>query len=305
MTGMALKQTLFDNQDARTYFSALAAQARNAGQAGVTIADMRAAAAAFADSPLAHTVPADVVREDITIPSGSRAAWFTPPIPRGSAPVLYLHGGGYVCGSVDGARGLAAQIARVFAAPVFAVGYRQAPECPIPAAIEDAYASYAWLTTQSAEPITIVGDSAGGQLAMHAAVLAAKAGLPTPASIVAIAPWLELSMSSDSWRRNRDRDASTLEMGLLFRAAYLNGQPPQAASIARRDMGLLPRFLIVMGDADLGVDDAVAFATDAGAAGVEVALDLYAGLPHNFVRYAHPISVAALNRAAAFVRRAA
>ena len=96
--------------------------------------------------------------------------------------ILYLHGGGYVVGSIISHRGLAASLTRSSKARVLNVGYRLAPEHRFPAAVDDALEAYRWLLASGADPANVVigGDSAGGGLAIATMVSIKDAGLPMP-----------------------------------------------------------------------------------------------------------------------------
>src|SRR6185369_14605925 len=80
--------------------------------------------------------------------------------------ILYLHGGGYVVGSLNTHREIAARFGRAAGCRVVTVDYRLAPEYPHPAAVDDAVAAYRWLLAEGATParLAIAGDSAGGGL---------------------------------------------------------------------------------------------------------------------------------------------
>src|SRR6185369_6115324 len=114
---------------------------------------------------------ADVTVEPVSANS-VKAEWTaTPDADRGRA-VLYLHGGGYVIGSLDSHRHLVAEVGRAARAPVLAIDYRLAPEHPFPAPVDDSLAAYRFLLSHGVQPggITIAGDSAGGGLVVAAMV---------------------------------------------------------------------------------------------------------------------------------------
>jgi epsilon-lactone hydrolase len=288
--------------DGAQWFAQLVSAAKRAAAPELSVGRMREVALAFAGSELAHRSPPKVAREDVELPCGVRASWFRPAGARREAPLIYFHGGGYVCGSIDASAGLAAQIATHFAAPLLAVGYRQAPEHSIPAAIVDAHTAHAWATTQTEAPITLIGDSAGGQLAVSAASMACRAGLRQPRAVIAVSAWFDLSMQRPSWTLNAARDFSTVELGRFFRDAYLQGRPVEAAQTRKEDLAQLCPTLVVMGGAELAFDDAAAFVEDARASGADVTFEVYEDLPHNFVRYASSLSLVAIERMAAWER---
>jgi acetyl esterase/lipase len=111
--------------------------------------------------------PADDIKCERVSAGGVDAEWVCAPNAAADRFVLYLHGGGYVIGSVNTHRDLLARISRAASARVLGPNYRLAPEHPFPAAVDDAVAGYRWLLAQGAKAsrIAVAGDSAGGGLA--------------------------------------------------------------------------------------------------------------------------------------------
>src|SRR5438477_8713447 len=130
---------------------------------------------------LEYGIAADVTVEPVTA-NGVRAEWTSTPQDSSDAALLYLHGGGYVIGSLDSHRHLVAEAGRAAGCWALALDYRLAPEHPFPAAVDDAVAGYRYLLTRGVKPgrIAIAGDSAGGGLVVAAMVAFREAGLPQP-----------------------------------------------------------------------------------------------------------------------------
>ncbi|KAF9359508.1 hypothetical protein BGX26_012141 [Mortierella sp. AD094] len=129
--------------------------------------------------------------------------------------VLYLHGGGYILGSVQTHRWASSAMARLGEAKVLSVDYRLAPDSPFPAALVDALAAYLYLLNPPADSCTapvdsknivIMGDSAGGGLTFATMLAIRDAGLPVPGGIIGISPWLDLLHSMPSVLTNVDSD---------------------------------------------------------------------------------------------------
>src|SRR6516162_4177221 len=125
---------------------------------------------------------------------GVSAEWITAPNARVDRFVVYLHGGGFVMGSVHTHRGLMGRISRSAEARVLGVDYRLAKEFPFPAALEDATAAYRWLIANGAKAshIAIAGDSAGGGLSLSTLVALRNAPDPMPAAAVCLSPWVDM-----------------------------------------------------------------------------------------------------------------
>src|SRR5215469_13295451 len=114
---------------------------------------------------LEYGLAPDVAVEPVTA-NGVRAEWTSTPHAERDAAILYLHGGGFVIGSLDSHRHLVSEAGRAAQVWTLALDYRLAPEHPFPAAVEDALAGYRFLLSRGyrAERVAIAGDSAGGGL---------------------------------------------------------------------------------------------------------------------------------------------
>ena len=188
------------------------------------------------------------------------------------AAILYLHGGGYVIGSLDSHRHLVAEAGREAGCWALALDYRLAPEHPFPAAVDDAVAGYRYLLGRGIAPgrIAIAGDSAGGGLVVAAMVAIRDAGLPMPGCGWCISPWVDMEAIGDTMTSKAEADPTVQKAGILDMARlYLNGADPRsplAAPLHADLMGLAP-LLIQVGACETLLDDAIRLARVAGAVG--------------------------------------
>jgi monoterpene epsilon-lactone hydrolase len=216
---------------------------------------------------------------------GVEAEWITAPGAANDRFVLYLHGGGYVIGSINTHRDLMARISRAAKARVLGLNYRLAPESPFPAAVDDAVAGYRWLLGQGARPgrVVIAGDSAGGGLAAATLVAIRDAKLPTPAAGVMLSPWVDLEGLGESMTTRLEADPVVRKEGLVGMAqAYLQGQDPRTplAAPLYADLKGLPPLLIQVGDAETLLDDSKRLDARAKAAGVRTRLEVWPEMIH-------------------------
>lgn len=229
-------------------------------------------------------MPADIAVTAVSAPARP-AEWLRSPGAAAGPVVLYLHGGGYVIGSVRSHRHLAAAVASALGGSALIVDYRLAPEDPFPAAVEDAVAAYRWLLDGgvAAARIAIAGDSAGGGLTVATLLALRDAGLARPAAGVCISPWVDLTCSGKTYATHSARDPIVLaaSIGEMARA-YLGAKDPRTplASPLYADLAGLPPLLIHVGSEEVLLDDAESLAGRARAAGVEAALEVWPEMVH-------------------------
>src|SRR3954469_5850492 len=173
------------------------------------IAEMRAAVAPLKgtmsgpaarapfDDVMVHTPDAPRVTYERSNLGGVTGIWCTPDGAHPNAALLYLHGGAYVLGSADAYQHFVGQIAVRSKAAVFIAQYRLAPEHPFPAALEDAKAAYRGLVESGVRTIAVVGDSAGGGLALALLSVVASESV-TPVAAGVMSPWTDLSLTGRS-----------------------------------------------------------------------------------------------------------
>ncbi|HKD66506.1 MAG TPA: alpha/beta hydrolase [Candidatus Binataceae bacterium] len=239
-----------------------------------------------------NAIPAqpDVKAERISA-GGVDAEWITAPGAAADRVVLYLHGGGYVLGSVKTHRDLIGRISRAAQARVLALNYRLGPEHPFPAAVDDALAGYRYLLENKVQPsrIVVAGDSAGGGLTIAALIAIRDAGLRVPAAGVCLSPWVDMEGKGESMTTRAKADPVVQREGLVGMAqAYLGGKDPRTplASPIHADLKGLPPLLIQVGDAETLLDDSTRIADKARAAGVQVKLEVWPEMIHVWQMFA-------------------
>jgi monoterpene epsilon-lactone hydrolase len=242
---------------------------------------------------------------------GVRAHRVTRPASRPDRNILHLHGGAFVIGSPSLYRHVTWRFASATRACVLSIDYRLAPEHPFPAALEDAVAAYRSLIEDGADPrqIAVIGDSAGGGLALAMLQKLRDQHVPLPAAAVALSPWTDLALAGASVRLNAEADPM-INIDQLTRAAehYLAGADPRTryASPLYGDAAGLPPTLIQVGSDEVLRDDAVRMAERMQAAGCRVDLEIWPRMPHAWQLFAPllPEAGRAIARIGAFVRSA-
>jgi monoterpene epsilon-lactone hydrolase len=248
-----------------------------------TIEEQRAKNARFTES---FRLPGDVRCQQISADDVA-AEWIEAPGAE-SGVILYLHGGCYALGSVDTHREFVARLARATRMRALGIDYRLAPEHPFPAALEDATAAYGWLLAQGIDPSRVIfaGDSAGGGLALATLVALRDAGRPLPAGAVCLSPWTDLALTGASIQTKAQVDLVLGREGIEKYTRYYAGEHHQVThpliSPLYADLKGLPPLLVLVGTEEILLDDATRCAENAREAGVDVTLEIWDEMFHNF-----------------------
>lgn len=112
--------------------------------------------------------------------------------------ILYIHGGGLICGNAFSSRGYASMLAGETKRPVISFSYRLAPEHPFPAAVDDCFAVYQAVIAQYPDkPVYLIGESGGAYLSIVTAMKARDNGIKLPTALVPYSPPIDFSGEID------------------------------------------------------------------------------------------------------------
>lgn len=251
---------------------------------------LRALMVAFTRARLPAGIAAERVKTQID-GQWLRGEWLRPKKPRRGRALLYLHGGGYICGAPRTHRAITARLAERLGFCIFSLDYRLAPEHRYPAALQDALAAWRWLLEEGFRPdrIWLGGDSAGGGLALALMLACKQKGLPLPAGAMLFSPWTDLTCSGASISTNQESCAWFMPAQVRFAADLYAGRHSKddpLMSPLYGDLTGLPPLAIHVSDSELLYDDSVRLAAKAKAAGVPVLLEIWHGLPHAWPNFA-------------------
>jgi len=237
----------------------------------------------------------DEMGRRLNLPRGVRAQqaggggvvgqWVEPEGASRNRAFLYLHGGGYVMGSVRSHRQLAGYIAKAADAPVLSIDYRLAPEHRFPAAVDDAVNGFRYLLDQGVDPqrVAVAGDSAGGGLTVATLLRLRDLGEPLPAAGICISPWVDLTCSTGSYTSKSCSDPIVnRETTLEFARMYLGDRDPREplASPVFADLTGICPLLIQVGSEEVFLDEAVALKEAARKVGVPATLEVWDEMIH-------------------------
>jgi epsilon-lactone hydrolase len=241
---------------------------------------------------------------------GVRGEWSIVPGNDRRRVLLYFHGGGYCSGSILSHRRLVTEAGRASGMRTLAVNYRLAPENPFRAALDDALAAWRFLRAEgaAARQIAIGGDSAGGGLTVALINRLRDAKEELPACAWLISPWLDLGLSGATMVSKDAADPIIQKeyLGELvdaYLAPGMDRKDPRVSPLYA-DLAGFPPTLVQVGSDETLLDDAVRFASAAGAAEVAVTLQIWPHMIHAWPLWNAKLAAGrrALTNAGAFIR---
>lgn len=208
---------------------------------------------------------------------------YRPSVPA-NGRILYVHGGGWVFGTLDGFDPVCRQLAKDSGAEVVSVEYRLAPEHRFPTPLDDCWAALG--AVAGGTPLAVMGDSAGGNLAAALALRARDEGGPTIALQILLYPLISPDFERDSYKHfgNGEHLISTADVR-WFWDHYMGDADRRAAEAAplySPDLKKLPDALIILAGCDPLHDEGAAYAAALEADGVKVTLRDHPGMAHGF-----------------------
>jgi acetyl esterase len=243
---------------------------------------------------------ARVEERSIAGPGGALRLRIYRPAAAEALPVLvYLHGGGFVTGSLDTHDALCRSLANRVPCCVASVDYRLAPEHRFPAAPEDCHAALCWAEAHADELdadagcIAVGGDSAGGNLAAVSALLCRERGGPRLRHQLLLYPVIAPDFETPSYRQCREGFFLSRNAMMAFWGHYLAREAdrldPIAVPLCARDLSGLPPATVVTAEYDPLRDEGEAYAERLREAGVPAELLRYDGQIHGFLNFAHRV----------------
>ncbi|CAF1474338.1 unnamed protein product [Rotaria sordida] len=196
--------------------------------------------------------------------------------------LLYMHGGGYMAGDIHSYSGIECHFSKIFNITILHLEYRLNPEHPLTAAVDDSVALYRALLRDniSSSQLVMMGDSAGGGLALLTIQAIIARQLPVPRGVIVFSPWTDLSASGESYTRNRltdvmlttDRIKWMVKVILSTNHPELSADSPVVSPLFGSFEGFPPMYINV-GTAEVAEDDSRAVVKKAKDTGINVTFE--------------------------------
>jgi monoterpene epsilon-lactone hydrolase len=210
---------------------------------------------------LGHIYPADgsveISTESI---EGVSCYWFVPNRFDKNKIVIYLHGGMFVLGSIEGYKAMISHFASAFSARILFIEYALAPEKPFPNAVNDILKVYRGLIRRYPDAkVTVMGDSAGGGLSATLIKMSSEEKLPMPSSVILISPWVYLQGNTESYETRKKMDPILTKEKLMEYAGYYVADHWNEADPGQFTFESFPPLLILVGSNEILFDDSKLF----------------------------------------------
>lgn len=234
------------------------------------------------------------------------AAWVHPSNPHPSRVILYCHGGGFTSGNLSYCRILASRLAHATGYSVLTFAYRLAPEHPFPAAKEDTLAAWDYLTYHGYDPshITVLGDSAGGNLSLELVGDLKARGRKCPGALVLFSPWTDMTTSGRTYQERTHLDpVLSMEYMEQVRKAYAGERDYADAQLSPLfgDLSGYPPTLIQVGTHEILLSDSIRLRGKLQELGVHCQLEVWQDMFHVFQLLPLKKSIHAMEQVAAFL----
>lgn len=204
---------------------------------------------------------------------------------RNDAVIIYIHGGGLVCGNASTSRGYSSLMAAETGIPTYAFSYRLAPENPYPAAADDCFLAYQEIQKKNpGKSLFLIGESAGAYLSVTTALRVRDAGLPMPKGVIPYSTLMDFSGKIARNRKENDDFTVTLAgMDVLWKM-YCNSEQRRDPYVSNcyADFHGMPPMLMAWDRTETLAPDNELLTEKLTECGIEVNAKAYEGCFHAF-----------------------
>lgn len=212
---------------------------------------------------------------------------------RNQKVIMQIHGGAFVVGLKNANRDMATRLSALReGALVVLPDYTTSDQAPYPAAFNDCVATYEWILQQGydAEDIVIIGDSAGGNLALALGLYLRDHKMPQPAGIITISAFANMKCNTESYYDNADKcvlgewfgNGAAKSEGFLYTLNCQDGLEDPYLSPVYGAYNDFPKLLMQVGSREIVLDDTKTIVEKVKQAGGDATGTVYQGMWHVF-----------------------
>lgn len=200
-----------------------------------------------------------VAVDEITV-AGVKTYWFNQSLLGKNEIIIYLHGGGYSLGSINSYRPMLSHLSKLLNAPILFVEYSLAPERPFPAANNEILAVYGAIKKKYPNhKLVIMGDSAGGGLAIALVHNLQQSRSVLPSSLALISPWIDLKCINPSYVTKQAVDPILTRNFAFERTLLYAGTKIRQADPSELTFTNFPPVFLLVGTNEILYDDSQNF----------------------------------------------
>ncbi|MFL9846046.1 alpha/beta hydrolase fold domain-containing protein [Flavobacterium rhizosphaerae] len=204
--------------------------------------------------------PDSTVSINETVIAGVKSYWLNKELLNKKNLIVYLHGGVYTYGNFNTYHAMLSHLAKSFHAPILYIEYSLSPEHPYPTANNEIFNVYQELQRKfKGSEITLMGDSAGGGLAIALVGEVQEAKVPMPASLVLISPWIDLKCINDSYESKKALDPILSKDFLYNHALMYSSNSIKEADPSELKFKKFPPVFLLVGTDEVLNDDSKNF----------------------------------------------
>jgi acetyl esterase/lipase len=253
-----------------------------------------------------HTMKPEGVKFKQDTIGGISGIWCLPADAPADEAILHLHGGWFNWGTAKAYQNLVGHIAAKTGVNSFIPDYSLAPEHPFPTAINELEKCYEEMINKRMLRVAISGDSAGGNLALALLPNLVSSNKKLPVGVAVFSPVTDLTLTGSSYETRAEADpyfVRTQVEALVHLYLGAKDAEDSLASPLYGDFSALPPILLQVGEDEILLDDSTRYYEQALAAGVDVKLEIWQGMPHGFVGMVGQLEAAtkSLDSAGAFL----
>ncbi len=228
--------------------------------------------------------PHDEVKIEGAELAGVHNYWFTPQNIVSREVVIHFHGGGFIYGSIESHRAMVSHLAAALSRRILLVEYSLAPEKPFPFALNEATAVIKELLQRTPGfQFALMGDSAGGNLALSTALNLKKLKLTLPLYQVLLSPWLNMKTEYASYVKNEKNDPVISKTFVDYAASLYSGghnlDDPLLSPVHGDFIDFNPT-LILVGEKEVLRDDSIQLHSALKKAGSDSVLKVFEEVTH-------------------------
>lgn len=239
-----------------------------------------------------QSIPENIIIRSDRVFEDIQCEWIYPANSETDHRILYIHGGSWCNADIKSYRPFAARIAKSSGYSVFLINYRVAPENPFPAGLSDCLASYTKMLVEGPEgegkalKTFVAGNSTGANMSLALLFLIKERKLLLPSAVALLSPVTNCDFIEENKNINTFNSIPALKECLSSYLLKSADTKQPLVSPVYGDLNGLPDILVQVSEVETVFDDVITFVKKAKESRLNIELQTWADMPHDFQRFA-------------------